>query len=211
MDESMATGKAKAEFVADVLNKMIYTLVTNCTKSDEVRNYFDIGVIGYGGHGVGPGLGAALNGSIMNPIAVLATSPLRVENRTRLEDDGAGGVIERRIKFPVWFDPTSSGETPMCAGLTKAAEALVEWCDTHPNCYCDRWRVNRWRPRDRCFGHSSAIYERRRMSVVQHPHFNAARRNCAIPGHRRVAAGSLWEIAVSDVKYTAIPRIQAGR
>jgi hypothetical protein len=23
----------------------------------------------------------------------------------------------------------------MCAGLTEAAEALVGWCNTHPNCY----------------------------------------------------------------------------
>jgi hypothetical protein len=40
MNEKMATSKSKADFVADVLNKTIYTLVTNCTKSDGVRNYF---------------------------------------------------------------------------------------------------------------------------------------------------------------------------
>jgi hypothetical protein len=34
----------------------------------------------------------------------------------------------------VWFDPASSGGTPMRAALTKAAEALAEWCDAHPNC-----------------------------------------------------------------------------
>jgi len=135
MDEKMATGKTKADFVADVLNKTIYTLVTNCTKSDGVRNYFDIGVIGYGAQGATPGLGGALAGKVVHPITALATSPLRVEDRTRLEDDGAGGVLERRIKFPVWFEPTSSGGTPMSAALTKAAEALVEWCDTHPNSY----------------------------------------------------------------------------
>ncbi len=135
MDEKMTTGKSKAEFVADVLNKTIYTLVTNCTKADGVRNYFDIGVIGYGGSGVGPGLGGSLSGAIVHPITALANSPLRVEDRTRLEDDGAGGVLERRIKFPVWFDPVSSGGTPMTAALTKAAEALVGWCDAHPNSY----------------------------------------------------------------------------
>ena len=135
MDERMSTGKSKAEFVADVLNKTIYTLVTNCTKADGVRNYFDVGVIGYGGNGVGAGLGGALAGKLISPITDLATSPLRVENRTRLEDDGAGGVLERQIKFPVWFTPTSSGGTPMCAALTKAAEALVGWCDSHPHCY----------------------------------------------------------------------------
>lgn len=135
MDERMTTGKSKAEFVADVLNKTIYTLVTNCTKSDGVRNYFDIGVVAYGGGSASPGLGGSLSGSIIHPITAVATSPLRVEDRTRVEDDGAGGVLERRIKFPVWFQPTSSGGTPMCAALTKTAEALVNWCDSHPNCY----------------------------------------------------------------------------
>ena len=89
----------------------------------------------HGGAGVGPGLGGALAGGLIHPITAIASSPLRVEDRTRVEDDGAGGVLERRIKFPVWFDPISSGGTPMCAGLTKAAEALVGWCDAHPNSY----------------------------------------------------------------------------
>jgi hypothetical protein len=135
MEEKMATGKSKAHFVADVLNKTIYTLVTNCTKADGVRNYFDIGVIGYGGKGVGPALGGQLAHSIIHPITALASSPLRVEDRTRHEDDGAGGILERRIKFPVWFDALNSGGTPMCAALTKTAEATVTWADSHPNSY----------------------------------------------------------------------------
>jgi uncharacterized protein YegL len=134
MSDKMAKN-SKAEFVADVLNKTIYTLVTNCTKADGVRNYFEIGVIGYGGKGAGPGLGGALGGTTIHPITAIANLPLRVEDRTRLEDDGAGGVLERRIKIPVWFDPISSGGTPMCAALTKAAEAVVEWADSHPNSY----------------------------------------------------------------------------
>jgi hypothetical protein len=135
MSYKMATGKSKAEFVADVFNKTIYTLVTNCTKADGVRNYFEIGVIGYGGNGAGPGLGGALAGTTIHPITTIANLQLRVEDRTRLEDDGAGGVFERRIKFPVWFDAISSGGTPMCAALTKAAEAVVKWADSHPNSY----------------------------------------------------------------------------
>lgn len=52
MSDVMPSGRSKADFVADVLNKTIYTLVTNCTKADGVRSYFDIGVIGYGGQGL---------------------------------------------------------------------------------------------------------------------------------------------------------------
>jgi hypothetical protein len=135
MSEKMSTGKSKADFVADVLNKTIYTLVTNCTKADGVRNYFDIGVIGYGGNGVGAGLGGALAGLVIHPITAVANAPLRVEDRTQLQDDGVGGVLERRIKFPIWFDALSSGGTPMCSALTKVAEAVVAWADAHPNSY----------------------------------------------------------------------------
>jgi hypothetical protein len=135
MSDKMATGKSKADFVADVLNKTIYRLVTDCSKADGVRNYFDIGVVAYGGNGVGPGLGGALSNNVIHPITALADSPLRVEDRTQLQDDGAGGVLERRIKFPVWFDALCSGSTPMCAALTKAAETVVAWADGHPNSY----------------------------------------------------------------------------
>jgi hypothetical protein len=49
MDEIMDSGRSKASFVADVLNKTLYTLITSCSKSDGVRNYFDVGVISYAG------------------------------------------------------------------------------------------------------------------------------------------------------------------
>jgi hypothetical protein len=50
-------------------------------------------------------------------------------------DDGAGGILETSVKFPVWFEPKASGGTPMREALTRAAEELVIWCDHHPDCY----------------------------------------------------------------------------
>jgi hypothetical protein len=50
-------------------------------------------------------------------------------------DDGAGGIIEQSVKFPVWFEAHASGGTPMCQAITKAAEELVAWCDAHPSSY----------------------------------------------------------------------------
>jgi hypothetical protein len=135
MDEAMSTGVSKSEFLADVVNKTIYTLITNSTKAEGVRDYFHLGVIGYGGGGVGAAFGGALSNEIMHPISDVEKSPLRVEDRNKIEDDGAGGVIERKVKFPVWFLPSASGGTPMCAGLTAAAEVLVPWCDSRPDGY----------------------------------------------------------------------------
>jgi hypothetical protein len=135
MDEKTEGGRSKAQFLSDVLNKTIYTLVTNCSKADGVRKYFDVGLIAYGGAGVGPGFGGALNGNIIHGINVISDNPLRVEDRARKMDDGAGGIIEQMTKFPVWLDPTSAGGTPMRAALTKAMEVVADWCDAHKHSY----------------------------------------------------------------------------
>jgi hypothetical protein len=135
MDEKLEGGRSKAEFVSDVLNRTLYTLITNCSKADGVRSYFDVGVLAYGGSDVATGFGGALSTGIIHPITSVADSPMRVEDRSRKVDDGAGGVIEQKVKFPIWFEAKSSGGTPMRAALTKAAESMAEWCDAHPNSY----------------------------------------------------------------------------
>ncbi len=135
MDEKTESGRSKAQFVADVLNKTLYTLVTNCSKADGIRNYFDIGVLAYGASDVRTGFGGQLSGSVIHPMSAIGETPLRVEERARKMDDGAGGIVEQKTKFPIWFDPTSSGGTPMRAALTKALEIMAEWCDSHKNSY----------------------------------------------------------------------------
>jgi hypothetical protein len=135
MDERMESGRSKAQFVADVLNKTLYTLFTTCQKADGVRNYFDVGVLAYSGDSVGNGFGGALANSAIQPIKDVADAPIRVEERSKKVDDGAGGVVDQKTKFPIWFDPRSSGGTPMCAALTKAAEIVAGWCDQHPGSY----------------------------------------------------------------------------
>lgn len=100
-------------------------LITRCTKSEGVRDYFEVGVLGYGGQGVSDGFSGLPGGQILSPISVLEQNPVRVEDRTRKMDDGAGGIVETTIKFPVWFGPVAGGGTPMREALTRAAEELV--------------------------------------------------------------------------------------
>src|SRR4051812_29560374 len=49
----------KAEYVADVVNHTLHDLVIRCTKTEEVRNYYHVSVIGYGGQ-VGSAFGGPL-------------------------------------------------------------------------------------------------------------------------------------------------------
>lgn len=135
MEDKMASGRSKAQFLSDVLNRTLVNLITRCTKADGVRDYFDIGVIAYSGDTTYNGFSGELGSAIVHPISKIETAPLRVEERTKKMDDGAGGIVEQAIKFPVWFEPQASGGTPMCQAIRTVAEELVKWCDTHPNSY----------------------------------------------------------------------------
>ena len=126
--------KQKAEGVADALNRLFQNLVLKCAKSEGIRDYFYVGAIAYGGQ-VASAFGGALAGQNLVPVSALANSPLRVEPRTRKIDDGAGGILEQKFKFPVWFEAKPGGRTPMCQALTSAKQFLEVFLSRFPGCY----------------------------------------------------------------------------
>jgi hypothetical protein len=135
MDEQMAGGSIKSEFVADVLNRTIAETIVRCTKADGVRDYFDIGVVGYGGDNVGSAFGGALSGRIVLPISEIESNPLRIDEREQDVDSGDDVLDKQVVKFPVWIDPLHDGGTPMCGAMRIIAETVAEWCDSHPSSY----------------------------------------------------------------------------
>lgn len=136
MEEKMESGQSKAQCVSDVMNRVFSELIIKCTKSEGVRNYFEMGVIGYDTTlGVVNPLTGDLAHEWINPISLFETNPLRIEERQKKISDGAGGIIETTIKFPVWFEPVAKGGTPMCAALQTAYDVLNYWCATHPDGY----------------------------------------------------------------------------
>lgn len=133
--DGAAGGKTKAESLADAINRLLQNLVIKCAKSDGIRDYYHVGVIGYGGTGVGPAFGGALKDKEMVPVNEIANNPTRVEQRVKKIDDGAGGLVEQKIKFPIWFDAKGEGGTPMCTAFITATKLLTKWLSEHPNCF----------------------------------------------------------------------------
>jgi hypothetical protein len=127
-------GKKKSEGVADAINRLLQNLVLKCAKADGVRDYFHVGVIGYGTK-VLPCLAGTTKEHPLAPISAVANNPLRLENRRRMVDDGAGGLIEQAYRFPIWFEPTASGKTAMNGAVTMAREVVAEFLATYPDCY----------------------------------------------------------------------------
>jgi len=129
-----AQGRTKAQGVADVINRLLQNLVIKCAKSEGVRDYYHVGVLGYGSQ-VGSAFLGDLAGRELVPISDIANFPARIEERTKKSDDGAGGLIDQTIKFPVWFDPTANGATPMCQALTRAQSIISNWLLQHSGCF----------------------------------------------------------------------------
>ncbi|GAC1398506.1 MAG: VWA domain-containing protein [Chloroflexota bacterium] len=137
MDDPFGTGeirRKKADGVADAINRLLQNLVIKCAKSEGVRDYYDVGVIGYGSK-VGPAFSGSLSGKDLAPISAIADNPARVEERVKKIDDGAGGLVDQSVKFPIWFDSVAKGGTPMCAALSRARDVLGPWITQHPSSF----------------------------------------------------------------------------
>jgi hypothetical protein len=122
--------RTKAEAVADAVNTLLYTLSLRCVWGNSVFDRFHVGVLGYGAQ-VGPALGGALAGRELAPISELARNPLRVEQRPRPGPGGSSGSV----RFPVWFEPTGDGKTPMAATFQRAATLVAGFLVDHPDCF----------------------------------------------------------------------------
>jgi hypothetical protein len=125
-----ASGDIKAKGVSDAINRWLRELVLKCTKSEGPRDYYHVGVIGYGAQ-VGPAFSGALAGKDLVTISEIANSPARIEDRAKKVTDGAGGLVDQTVRFPIWIDPVANNGTPMCKALSNAHSILSQWVPQH--------------------------------------------------------------------------------
>ena len=130
------SAKTKAQGVADALNRLLQALVYRCARGEHVLDRYFIGEIGYGGdEDIGLGFLGDLAGDVLQPVSRIATHPLRLERRTRKVDDGAGGLVEQAINFPIWFEAIARGRTPMCKALVAAHQVIAAFVAQYPDCF----------------------------------------------------------------------------
>jgi hypothetical protein len=123
-------GIRKADFVADVVNRTLHDLVIRCTRTDDIRDYYHISVLGYGST-VGPAFGGALAGKSHVSVKDVAEMPAKIDTRIKKISDGAGGLVDQQVKFPVWMEPVANGGTPMCQAFGMARDLLQAWTAEH--------------------------------------------------------------------------------
>ncbi len=123
-----------ADGVADSINAWLQELSIKCAKSEGVRDYYDIGVLGYGSD-VATGFNGPLAGRELIPISEIADNPARLDERSKKIPDGAGGIVEQSVRIPVWFEPVHKNGTPMCRAATEANRILKDWISAHPDAF----------------------------------------------------------------------------
>ncbi len=137
MEDPFASGepnRKKSDAVADAMNRLLQNLVIKCAKDEGIRDYYHAAVIGYGAQ-TESAFGGPLAGRGFVPISEIGSSPARVDERKKLIEDGAGGLVEKTVKFPVWFDAIANGGTPMCEALGLAGQMLNDWLSSHADCF----------------------------------------------------------------------------
>ncbi len=125
-----ASEKKKADGLADALNRLLQNLLIKCAKAEGIRDYFHVGVLGYGSE-VSTALSGPLAGQPLVTMSDLAAHPLRVEQRSRRVVDASGNEVEQGFKFPVWVEPAAKGRTAMCRALRLAHEYLSGFVAQH--------------------------------------------------------------------------------
>lgn len=147
-EEKGDAAPSRARVLADVVNKLVQNLILRCAKEDGVRDYFAIGIIGYGER-VQPlirlteeVLEGKVDGDTIStqselvPVSFLADRPLRLEERiVRTPRPDGSGFAERRTRQPVWFDPEARNGTPMCQALDLATRIVRQWVQFHPRSF----------------------------------------------------------------------------
>jgi hypothetical protein len=124
-------GTKKANECALAVNRLLRETALACQRGDEIRARCSIGLIGYGGGGVGSVFRGELAGRDLVPISDVASSPLRVDMVRQKIPDGAGGIIEVEVPFPLWVEPVAEGGTPMAEALELATQWIEAWARKH--------------------------------------------------------------------------------
>lgn len=117
---------SKAEAVAQAINTTLGEIINRCTKSDEIRHYFDVALIGYGFNSE-----ASLiypDTEWMSPEALKNCAKHKMVTKT-INIRGTQRTVETTT--PYWVEPIAHALTPMYQAFAKAYTLLEQWCDKH--------------------------------------------------------------------------------
>lgn len=125
-----------AEAAARIVNRQINELVLRCIKSNEVRHYYDIAVIGYGEKAYSGWSGDLEGRDFVSP-EELRDHPYK-KIITREEKRTRKGVVVKEVEKVQWMEARHDGSwTHLHKAFSQAEKLLNEWMEKHhdKDCY----------------------------------------------------------------------------
>ena len=116
---------SKAAAVAEVANSLLSELLLRATREGEVRDYYDIAVVGYSGEGVHSLLSADETFVPVSALRNAVRNTRRVSIERRLPD---GQPAFNEVTVSEWIAPAASGQTPMYEALLYVHDLVEAWC-----------------------------------------------------------------------------------
>ncbi|HEX4149619.1 MAG TPA: hypothetical protein VHY20_11555, partial [Pirellulales bacterium] len=144
--ESMAqrlggSTRRKCDELASAVNNWLHNMAIRASSDDGIRDWLDIGVIGYSTTKeltpvIAPALEGPLAGRPLVSITEIGNHPARIEtSMQQFRDEASGEVLEMASDTPLWVDPEAAGSTPMCHVLKYARQVLSGWIAAHANSF----------------------------------------------------------------------------
>lgn len=124
----------RAEAVANALNGTLEELVNRCLRDEGVRDYFDIGIIGYG-RTKRPEFcwRKGLAGRRLVPITEVSANA-EIEEMD-VSTEVRGQIIQERVAVSRWIEPVGVDSTPMKGAFALAQATLEEWIARNPDSF----------------------------------------------------------------------------
>lgn len=126
---------SKAEAVALIINETLNDILNRCQKADEVRDYFEIAVIGYGGKD-SEKANFAWEGNLSDrtfvKISELANNAISQET-IEVETNIRGRIVKSQKSIKKWINPLATKLTPMKNAFEMCAELLEDWLVRYKN------------------------------------------------------------------------------
>lgn len=124
----------KMEAASLIANFAIDELLVRASRANEVRNYYDIAVVGYSGDGVEMIIGDE-NDSLTDIKSLMERRP-QPRRYNIIQQDTDGNMVSAPITLHEWVEPKACGSSPMYEALIQIKRLIADWCDNPHHRYC---------------------------------------------------------------------------
>lgn len=132
MQEQMPFGHSqttKAEILAHTAGALITELIDRCRRTDALRDYYDVAVVGYGNNEVEMLLDDNGFQSVVELNRHRPQSSVKVTEEQL--PNGEWAMVEHH--YTEWFKPKAEGNTPMYEAMLRVRDLVSEWCTQPEN------------------------------------------------------------------------------